>query len=119
MRVAVAGTSRGCRFIGVETMVPNSRFLRILLLSLLLALGACESALLREQATNIDPIPAPQNAATSDEPTDILREFIEAWNGENFEAMYGLLAGRSRELYPLQRFINQYTEAHSVIRFAA
>ena len=32
--------------------------------------------------------------------------------------MHRLIAARSRELYPLQRFINQYTAAHSVIRFA-
>ena len=32
--------------------------------------------------------------------------------------MHRLIATRSRELYPLQRFINQYTAAHSAIRFA-
>ncbi|MCY3834574.1 MAG: penicillin-binding transpeptidase domain-containing protein [Chloroflexi bacterium] len=64
------------------------------------------------------PTPLPQTGTTSDEPAEVLREFVEAWSGENFETMYGLIARRSRELYPLQRFINQYTEAHSVIRFA-
>ena len=44
--------------------------------------------------------------------------FIDAWAREDYEGMHRLIAARSRELYPLQRFINQYTAAHSAIRFA-
>ena len=40
-----------------------------------------------------------------------------AWAREDFEAMHRLIANRSRELYPQQSFINQYTAAHSVLRF--
>ncbi len=85
---------------------------------LLLSLSACESALLQESVTAATPSPAPQIETTAGEPADILAAFIDAWASEEYEAMYRLIAARSRELYPLQRFINQYTEAHSVIRFA-
>ena len=85
---------------------------------MLLSLSACESALLQESAAAATPSPAPEIEATAGEPADVLAAFIDAWAREDFEAMYGLIAARSRELYPLQRFIDQFTKAHSVIRFA-
>ena len=85
---------------------------------LLLSVSACESALLQELVPAAPPSPAPQIETTAGEPADVLAAFIDAWAREDYEAMYRLIAERSRELYPLQRFINQYTAAHSVIRFA-
>jgi penicillin-binding protein 2 len=99
-------------------MVLTSRLPQVLLFSALLALSACESALLQDGAAAVAPSPASPVEMSSGEPGDVLREFIEAWSDEDYEAMYGLIAARSRELYPLQRFIDQYTEAHSAIRFA-
>ena len=52
------------------------------------------------------------------EPADVLRTFMEAWNAEDFEAMYRLIASPSRDLYARQVFENRYTVAHTVIRFA-
>ena len=99
-------------------MVPSFRVLPIVLFVVLLSLSACESALLQESLTAATPSPAPEIEATAGEPADVLAAFIGAWAREDYEAMYRLIAARSRELYPLQRFINQYTAAHSVIRFA-
>ena len=88
----------------------------ILLLSLL-TLGACESALLREGPAPAVDTPVPVLRSTSDDPAEVLGAFILAWNSEDFEAMYELIANRSRELYPQRNFIDKYTVAHSVIRF--
>jgi len=99
-------------------MAATSRFTQVLLCIVLLSLSACESALLQESVIAATPAPAPQIETTAGEPADVLAAFIDAWGREDYEAMYRLIAARSRELYPLQRFINQYTAAHSVIRFA-
>ena len=88
----------------------------IMLLSLL-ALGACESALLREPEAAVVDTPVPVARSTSDDPAEALQAFVLAWNKEDFEAMYDLIANRSRELYPRRNFIDKYTVAHSVIRF--
>ena len=99
-------------------MAATSRISTVFLFSLLLLFSACESALLRDGDAPAIPSPAPDASTTSGEPTEVLAAFIAAWSEEDFEAMYRLLAQRSRELYPLGRFIDQFTEAHSVIRFA-
>ena len=92
------------------------RFL-IILLSLLI-LGACESALLRDSPVPVADTPVPVLRSTSDDPAEVLQAFMLAWNNEDFEAMYELIANRSRDLYPQRNFIDKYTVAHSVIRFA-
>lgn len=87
------------------------------LIACLLMLAGCESALLRDDsAPAATPIPAAQS--TSSQPADVLSAFVSAWNSQDFERMHSYLAGRSRELYPLRRFIDKYTQAHSEIRFA-
>ena len=83
----------------------------------LLRLSACESALLQEPVAPAAATSVPRAQTTSDDPAEVLAEFIAAWNLQDFEAMYGLLAGRSRELYPQRSFIDEYTIAHSVVRF--
>ncbi len=99
-------------------MAATSRIAGLFLGFLLVAASACESALLQESVTAVAPTPAPQLEATTGEPADVVSKFVEAWDEVDYEAMYRLIARRSRDLYPLQRFINQYTAAHSVIRFA-
>ncbi len=87
------------------------------LVACLLMLGGCESALLQDApAPAATDIPAAQT--TSSQPNDVLSAFVDAWNSQDFERMHSFLAGRSRELYPLRRFIDKYTGAHSEIRFA-
>lgn len=88
----------------------------ILLLSLL-TLAACDSALLREGPAPVANTPVPVLRSTSDDPAEVLQTFILAWTSEDFEAMYELIANRSRELYPQRNFIDKYTVAHSTIRF--
>ena len=87
------------------------------LLLCLLALAACESALLREGPAPPADTPVPEARSSSDDPAEVLKAFVLAWNNEDFEAMHELIADRSRELYPQRSFIDKYTAAHSVIRF--
>ena len=104
---------------GRQTWRRSMRAVRkvlILLLSML-SLGACESALLREGPAPVADTPVPVSRSTSEDPAEVLQGFIQAWNGEDFEAMYALIAERSRELYPQRNFIDKYTVAHSVLRF--
>jgi len=89
-----------------------------LLLIGLFALGACDSILLERNSILTATAPPAVLETSSVDPADVLREFIDGWNDEDYESMYRLIAGRSRELYPRQVFINRYTEAHSVISFA-
>ena len=89
----------------------------LLLLLSLLTLGACESALLRDSPAPVADTPVPALSSTSEDPAEVLGAFMLAWNSEDFEAMYELIANRSRELYPQRNFIDKYTVAHSVIRF--
>ena len=87
------------------------------LFSALLALGACDSILLQDISPAAPDTPVPLVQTTSAEPADVLDAFLSAWAKEDFEAMYSMLANRSRELYPLRNFVEKYTAAHSVIRF--
>lgn len=91
--------------------------LSLLLLGALLMFGACDSILLQDIPPAATETPAPDNPTTSAEATGVLDAFLSAWSKEDFEAMYRLLANRSRELYPLRDFIEEYTAAHSVLRF--
>lgn len=83
----------------------------------LLTLAACESELLRDGPAPVAETPIPVMRSSSDDPAEALQAFVLAWNSEDFEAMYELIANRSRELYPQRNFIDKYTVAHSVIRF--
>ena len=118
MRSTVLAIWRDYRHDRVGIMAASTRFTRVLLGIVLLGLCACESALLQESVTAATPSPAPQIETTASEPADVLAAFIDAWGREDYDGMYRLIAARSRELYTQQRFINQYTAAHSVIRFA-
>lgn len=89
-----------------------------LLLTCLLALGGCDSILLEDDAGLTATAPPAVLEASSADPEAVLRQFIDGWNVEDYESMYRLIAGRSRELYARQVFINRYTEAHSVLSFA-
>lgn len=97
--------------------VKASMFTPVLFCLVVVIVSACQSALLQDSVTMSTPTPTPAIEMTAGEPGDVLEAFIQAWASADFEAMHRLIAARSRELYPLQRFINQYTAAHSVIRF--
>ncbi len=84
----------------------------------LLCLSGCESALLRDVSPGGQNTPTPEVATTSQEPEAVLEAYIQAWSAQDFAAMYALLASRSRSLYPQERFVDQFTAAHSAIRFA-
>ena len=94
------------------------RPIHILLLCCAALLAACDSALLQSIETPAPATNAPAQQTTSAEPADALKAFVDAWSIEDYDAMYLMLAGRSRELFPRQVFINRYTEAHSIMRFA-
>ncbi len=96
----------------------TAKSLLCLLLTSLFALGACDSTLLERNPDLTATAPPVVIENSSADPEAVLREFIDDWNDEDYESMYRLIAGRSRELYPRQVFINRYTEAHSVISFA-
>ena len=94
------------------------RPLPVLLLISLFILNACDSVLLERGSVATPTSAAVVGQATSAEPADVLRDFIDAWNREDYDTMYRLIAERSRNLYPRQVFINRYTEAHSELSFA-
>ncbi len=93
------------------------RALQCLIVFSLALLGGCDS-ILRPGDSSATVTAPPVSQVTSIEPEAVLDAFVAAWSGQDYETMYRLLAGRSRELYPRQIFINRYTEAHSEISFA-
>ena len=88
-----------------------------LIVGALLVLSACDSILLEDISPAVPDTPVPADRPSSSEPEEVLAAFLDAWRIEDFETMYGLLAGRSREIHPQRKFIEKYTAAHSVIRF--
>jgi len=96
----------------------QKRFL-ILLLNLIWITSACEALVpLANGSTGNNNVPTVVAEVTSAQPADVLQDFINAWNDEDFEAMYRLTASPSHSLYPRPVFENRYTVAHSVIRFS-
>jgi len=86
------------------------------LLLTLLALAACQSALLQAPAPPAS-TPVPAVPTTSEDPAIVLQQFMQAWSGEDYEGMYSRLASRSRALYPRLRFRDLYASAHSAMGF--
>lgn len=95
-----------------------TRRLFALLLLMLSITTACDSVLSAESSSSENTEPIAVTQVTSAEPNDVLNDFINAWNTEDYEAMYRLIASPSRDIYAQQVFINRYTVAHNVIRFA-
>ena len=93
------------------------QLLPIYLLIALLLTTACESVLVPNAPANTNSEPIRVTQVTSVQPGDVLRDFITAWNTEDYETMYRLIASPSRNVYPRQVFENRYTVAHSAIRF--
>ncbi len=85
-----------------DAQCPKQRAALLLAWLLLLALTACAPA-----AQNI---PAAGDAAAQPEqsPRAVVEQFLSAWNGGNYEAMFNLIAQPSRDLYPLQLFTARY-----------
>lgn len=99
---------------GLASRAAAKSLLPLLCAALLLC--GCDSALLQDDAPVVD-TPAPESISTSADPAELLADFMRAWRAENFEEMYQMIAGRSRELVTQDNFIRQYTAAHSDIRF--
>ena len=74
------------------------RPLPVLLLISLFILNACDSILLERGSVATPTSAVVVSQATSAEPADVLRDFIDAWNREDYDTMYRLIAERSREL---------------------
>ncbi len=91
---------------------------RLFLFIALLTLVGCDSVLLQRPGQAAEATPAPQAQSSESEPSAALEAYLAAWNAEDFEAMHAMIAGRSQELYPRQLFVDRFTAAHSVIRFA-
>ena len=84
----------------------------------LFCLAGCESALLQQVSPASQNTPLPDVASTSAQPEEVLAAFMADWSAQDFAAMYGRLASRSRALYSQAQFTDQYTSAHSSLRFA-
>ena len=84
----------------------------------LFCLAGCESALLQQASPASQNTPLPDVASTSAQPEEVLAAFMQNWSAQDFAAMYGQLASRSRALYSQAQFTDQYTSAHSSLRFA-
>ncbi len=85
----------------------------------LLYLAGCESALLQQVSPASQNTPPPDIESTSAQPEAVLAAFMEDWSAQDFAGMYGRLASRSRALYSQAQFTDQYTSAHSSLRFAS
>ena len=84
----------------------------------LLCLAGCESALLQQVSPASQNTPPPDVESTSAQPEEVLAAFMADWSAQDFAAMYGQLASRSRALYSQAQFTDQYTSAHSSLGFA-
>lgn len=84
----------------------------------LLCLAGCESALLQQVSPASQNTPPPDVESASAQPEDVLAAFMADWSAQDFAGMYGRLASRSRALYSQAQFTDQYTSAHSSLRFA-
>lgn len=85
----------------------------------LFCLAGCESALLQQASPASQNTPLPEVESTSAQPEEVLAAFIEDWSAQDFAGMYGQLASRSRALYSQAQFTDQYTSAHSSLRFGS
>lgn len=88
----------------------------ILTLCMTILISGCDSIAGASSSSAIE-TPIRVTQVTSARPEDVLRDFVTAWDAQDYTAMYRLLASRSRELYPAQVFENRYTVAHTVIKF--
>lgn len=95
----------------------NKTSLPFLCLLCLIALAACDGTFFNQNAAQPPKGPPAATPITSAEPADVLREFINAWDREDYDTMHRLTASRSRELYPRQTFENRYAAVHNIIRF--
>lgn len=60
---------------------------------------------------------APMVAVAPSAPDEVVRGFLEAWNRQDFPAMYGFVAEPSRERYPYALFETRYIDTHEKISF--
>jgi penicillin-binding protein 2 len=55
---------------------------------------------------------------TGRSPEETVQTFLDAWNAEDFQTMYGLISPRSAQVYPLDQFSEQYETTDTELRFA-
>jgi penicillin-binding protein 2 len=84
----------------------------ILLLNLLVACNVLPNA---ENSLDAQDTSALQTTGLS--PSETVGTFLDAWQVQNFEAMYSLLSPRSAEIYPFEEFRAQYTTTHTNLGF--
>jgi penicillin-binding protein 2 len=62
-----------------------------------------------------EPVEVIQQAGRS--PEETVQTFLNAWNVQDLQTMYGLISPRSAAVYPLDRFSEQYTITDAELRF--
>lgn len=60
---------------------------------------------------------APITSAQGGSPEDVVGSFLDAWNGQNLQAMWDLLHTESQNAYPFNIFEQRYNEVHNRIGF--
>lgn len=89
------------------------QFLSILLLTLFLV--GCEALPTLSGAEAASALPDQTGSRT---PEEAVRAFLEAWNRQDMQAMYGLVSPRSGELYPFETFTAEYSAAYDELAFS-
>ncbi len=75
---------------------------------LCLLLASCDSAAALDVA-------APALAQSSQTPAEVVTDFLDGWNGQNYEAMYTLVSPESQEFYSFPVFQTTYQEADGAL----
>lgn len=96
--------------------MPNSLRLIGIIFLFSLILGACEALPSSSGEGGAAPLLPFMSAGRT--PEETVRTFLEAWNSENFEAMYQLLSPRSAAIYPYEAFVEQYHNTDTQMSFA-
>lgn len=78
------------------------------------SLIACSVLPTSQNTSNSQDVAPVQSGLT---PSETVEAFLTAWNGQNYEAMYGLLSPRTAEIYPFEDFRAQYTTTHTDLGF--
>ena len=88
-------------------------------MSLLCLVTACDALPSAAPASggNDGGVIAPAAQVTFQSPDEVMRNFMESWGRQDFQAMYSQVAPRSREIYPYELFQRRYNTLHEEIGF--
>jgi penicillin-binding protein 2 len=81
-------------------------------LCLLFVFAACSGA------ASVDLAAAPVLVQSSQTPAEVVEDFLNAWNAQDYEAMYALTSTESQELYPFAVFETTYQNADGALSFS-